>query len=113
MKVKAILAITLEWFLNNKYIIIHPVQKLIITVSTKESETHLKSRTGCQKPCEIFESLKIFHSLYNIPYINGYKSVNLTSRVRSIARHYLCRTYSALRHETINIVKQSIMQNLL
>ena len=50
------------------------------------SETHFKSRTGCQKFCEIFESLlifksEIFYNLYDIPYIYGYKSVNPASRV--------------------------------
>ena len=52
----------------------------------KGSATHLKSRTGCQKSCEIFESLlilksEIFYNLYDIPYIYGYKCINLASWV--------------------------------
>ena len=40
--------------------------------SAKGSATHLKSRIGCQKSCEIFESLlilksEILHILYDIP----------------------------------------------
>ena len=50
------------------------------------SANHLKSRAGCQKSCEIFESLlilksEILNSLYDIPYIFGYKPVNSASRV--------------------------------
>ena len=74
----------------------------MLLVKGKGSAIHLKSHTGCQKSCEIFESLlilksKIFYS-YDIPYIFGYKSVNPASRVLDTT-HVGHTPYSAIHNE--------------